>query len=391
MKVRLLVQLVCTLLVGASSGSRTGQLQKACRPGFSQNFYTVIVSRDKLHGQSILKVKFEDCQRSREVGFVSSDPKFSVRPDGTVYAEQEVANLSEPVQFMLTARGLHDPHIWETTVKLALAGHLHPLPLTKISFEEMLSRVWDPQPRVIKFSRRHQRGSSANGLRRQKRDWVIPPINVPENSRGPFPHMLVRIRSDQDKNDGIRYSITGAGADQPPSGIYNIDPISGNMFVTQPLDREEKASFHLRAHAVDMNGNQVENPVDLYIYVIDMNDNRPEFQNQVYNGSVAEGSKPGSSVMQVTATDSDDSTTANGMVRYRILSQIPETPISNMFTINSETGDIVTVAAGLDREVSAPWVFMTLSPCCLLKLLQRSSRFRSCRYRSEIIAFQHDL
>uniref|UniRef100_A0A665VGZ8 Cadherin-4 n=1 Tax=Echeneis naucrates TaxID=173247 RepID=A0A665VGZ8_ECHNA len=222
----------------------------------------------------------------------------------------------------------------------------------QVGIEEMLSRVWESQPRVIKFPRRHQRGSSTNGLRRQKRDWVIPPINVPENSRGPFPHMLVRIRSDQDKDVGIRYSITGAGADQPPSGIYNIDPISGNMFVTQPLDREERASFHLRAHAVDMNGNQVENPIDLYIYVIDMNDNRPEFQNQVYNGSVAEGSKPGSSVMQVTATDSDDSTTANGMVRYRILSQSPHSPIPNMFTINSETGDIVTVAAGLDREVS---------------------------------------
>lgn len=55
----------------------------------------------------------------------------------------------------------------------------------------------------------------------------------------------LQIRSDQDKDVGIRYSITGAGADQPPSGIYNIDPISGNMFVTQPLDREERASFHV--------------------------------------------------------------------------------------------------------------------------------------------------
>lgn len=44
---------------------------------------------------------------------------------------------------------------------------------------------------------------------------------------------------------------------------------------------------------MDMNGNQVENPIDLYIFVIDMNDNRPEFKNQVYNGSVDEGSKPG--------------------------------------------------------------------------------------------------
>ena len=63
-------------------------------------------------------------------------------------------------------------------------------------------------------------------------------------------------------------------------------------------------------------------------------------------------SSTGSSVMQVTAGDADDYTTANGMVRYRILSQTPHNPIPNMFTINSETGDIITVAAGLDREVS---------------------------------------
>ncbi|CAK6958400.1 cadherin-4 isoform X2 [Scomber scombrus] len=37
-------------------GSKAGQpLKPPCRPGFSQNFYTVIVSRDVLHGQSILK------------------------------------------------------------------------------------------------------------------------------------------------------------------------------------------------------------------------------------------------------------------------------------------------------------------------------------------------
>lgn len=97
---------------------------------------TVLLSNanTSFHSVSVSAVKFEDCQRSREVGFVSNDPNFSVRPDGTVYTEQEVANLSEPVQFMVTARGLHDPHIWETTVKLALAGHPHPL--TKVTREE---------------------------------------------------------------------------------------------------------------------------------------------------------------------------------------------------------------------------------------------------------------
>uniref|UniRef100_A0A673XTI0 Cadherin 2, type 1, N-cadherin (neuronal) n=1 Tax=Salmo trutta TaxID=8032 RepID=A0A673XTI0_SALTR len=187
-------------------------------------------------------------------------------------------------------------------------------------------------------------------LRRVKRDWVIPPINVPENSRGQFPEELVRIRSDRDKNRLLRYSVTGPGADQPPTGIFIINPISGQLSVTKPLDREHISNFHLRAHAVDLNGNQIENPIDIVINVIDMNDNRPEFTHTIYNGSVPEGSKPGSFVMTVTSVDKDDPKTANGMLRYKIISQNPESPSSNMFTINNKTGGIITVAAGLDRE-----------------------------------------
>uniref|UniRef100_A0A8C2KNS3 Cadherin-4 n=1 Tax=Cyprinus carpio TaxID=7962 RepID=A0A8C2KNS3_CYPCA len=290
----------------------------------------------------LLVLKFETCQQKEEVSFESSDPKFSIGPDGSLYAEQDVTNLTEPIQFMVTARDSVSKYIWETTVKLALAGH----PNAKQG-----GRNAGPLgiQELITFPRQHQH-SSSNGLRRQKRDWVIPPINVPENSRGPFPQVLVRIQSDQDKEIEIRYSITGAGADQPPNDIYIIDPVTGKMSVTKPLDREERASYHLRAHAVDINGNQMEPPIDLYIYVIDMNDNRPEFKNQVYNGSVAEVSKPGTSVMQVTAFDADDSTTANGLVHYRILSQTPHIPIPNMFTINGATGEISTIASGIDRE-----------------------------------------
>lgn len=60
----------------------------------------------------------------------------------------------------------------------------------------------------------------------------------------------------------------------------------------------------------------------------------------------------GTFVITVTAVDKDDPKTANGMLRYKILSQNPESPTSNMFTINNKTGGIITVAAGLDREVT---------------------------------------
>lgn len=59
----------------------------------------------------------------------------------------------------------------------------------------------------------------------------------------------------------------------------------------------------------------------------------------------------GTFVMTVTSVDKDDPKTSNGMLRYKILSQNPESPTSNMFTINNKTGGIITVAAGLDREV----------------------------------------
>uniref|UniRef100_A0A8C6V1H7 Cadherin 2, type 1, N-cadherin (neuronal) n=1 Tax=Neogobius melanostomus TaxID=47308 RepID=A0A8C6V1H7_9GOBI len=98
---------------------------------------------------------------------------------------------------------------------------------------------------------------------------------------------------------------------------------------------------------VDLNGNQVENPIDIVINVIDQNDNRPEFTHNIFNGSVPEGSKPGTGlflVMTVTSVDKDDPKTANGMLRYKILSQNPQSPSSNMFTINNRTGDIITVA-----------------------------------------------
>ncbi|NWQ91487.1 CADH4 protein, partial [Burhinus bistriatus] len=292
-------------------------------------------------------VKFNNCAGNKGVRYETNSLDFKVRADGTMYAARQVQMPSKPLVLRVTARDPQSPGRREAMVRFLVAEKLQHNGHKPKGRKVVPGELAQQQSDTLLPWRQHQ---SANGLRRQKRDWVIPPINVPENSRGPFPQQLVRIRSDKDKEIHIRYSITGVGADQPPMEVFSIDPVSGRMYVTRPMDREERASYHLRAHAVDMNGNKVENPIDLYIYVIDMNDNRPEFINQVYNGSVDEGSKPGTYVMTVTANDADDSTTANGMVRYRIVTQTPQSPSQNMFTINSETGDIVTVAAGLDRE-----------------------------------------
>nr|1SUH_A Chain A, EPITHELIAL CADHERIN [Mus musculus] len=138
------------------------------------------------------------------------------------------------------------------------------------------------------------------------RDWVIPPISCPENEKGEFPKNLVQIKSNRDKETKVFYSITGQGADKPPVGVFIIERETGWLKVTQPLDREAIAKYILYSHAVSSNGEAVEDPMEIVITVTDQNDNRPEFTQEVFEGSVAEGAVPGTSVMKVSATDADD-------------------------------------------------------------------------------------
>ncbi|KAJ8339957.1 hypothetical protein SKAU_G00345900 [Synaphobranchus kaupii] len=133
---------------------------------------------------------------------------------------------------------------------------------------------------------------SSKGLKRRKRDWVIPPINFPENDRGPFPKVMVQIRSSRDKEVSLGYHITGPGADEPPIKIFIIDKGTGKLSVTQPLDREGIAKYKLFAYVTDESGDggRVEVPKEIIINVIDQNDHNPEFTKDPFLGSVAESS-----------------------------------------------------------------------------------------------------
>ncbi|XP_059680638.1 B-cadherin [Gavia stellata] len=210
----------------------------------------------------------------------------------------------------------------------------------------------DPALRPVRSRRSPQELPGARAApRRRKRDWVIPPIKVPENERGPFPKKLVQIKSNRDRDTKIFYSITGQGADAPPEGVFTIEKESGWMKVTQPLDRERIDKYHLFSHAVSENGKPVEEPMEIIVTVTDQNDNKPQFAQEVFRGSVPEGALPGTSVMQVTATDADDAVeTYNGVIAYSILSQEPREPHPHMFTVNRATGTLSVIASGLDRE-----------------------------------------
>ncbi|KAF6076892.1 cadherin 1 [Phyllostomus discolor] len=336
---RKLPALLPPLLLLLHVSPRPCQEPDPCRPGFGAESYTFTVPRRHLErGRVLGRVSFEGCTGLPRSVYVSDDTRIKVSTDGVLTVKRPLWLHGPEMSFLV--------HAWDSTRR-------------KLSAKVTLKAAADDNRR-----RRHNNHNpdpgvpgelltfpdSHHGLRRQKRDWVIPPISCPENEKGPFPKNLVQIKSNKDKETQVFYSITGQGADTPPVGVFIIERETGWLKVTMPLDREAIPKYILFSHAVSSNGNAIEDPMEIVITVTDQNDNRPEFTQPVFEGSVMEGALPGTSVMQVTATDADDEVnTYNAAIGYSILSQEPSQPYQ-MFTINKDTGVISVLTTGLDRE-----------------------------------------
>ncbi|MGH0125315.1 UNVERIFIED_CONTAM: hypothetical protein FKN15_022904 [Acipenser sinensis] len=197
-----------------------------------------------------------------------------------------------------------------------------------------------------------QKTVGSSGLQRAKRAWVIPPINIPENTKQ-IPKNVVQIKSDTLEPGKVLYKIQGPGVDEDPKGFFEINETTGWVILMNVLDRETHSKFKIKAYALDLSGKPMEDPTELEIHVVDQNDNRPVFVQEEFTGRVHENSKPGTSVMQVEATDADDIETDNAALAYSIIGQesIPPFRINKtMFGIDEVTGIISTRDVGLDRE-----------------------------------------
>ncbi|XP_023183629.1 B-cadherin-like [Xiphophorus maculatus] len=316
--------------------------ESSCVPGFQSKLLILNVTHKHLRRGTILgKVGFTDCSDHTRSLFSSDDNRFLVRTDGLLMVKRQVILHEGNQRFSvhsLTARGQK-----LTLPVMVLYRRIHHRNKEPLDHTEM-SSTNDTKVPILYFPK------SNPGLKRRKRAWSIPPIGFPENFRGPYPHSLAQIRSDEDKVKKIYYRITGPGADQPPVGLFTMDRVTGHLYVTQELDREKQDKYMLQALAKTEGGANAEEPTDIMINVIDQNDNKPVFNQSTYKGEVPEASEKGFDVIQVVATDADEPNNDNSDIRYRIKSQKPEDPSPNMFTINPTTGVIRVNEAELDRE-----------------------------------------
>ncbi|XP_015242390.1 PREDICTED: desmoglein-2-like isoform X1 [Cyprinodon variegatus] len=183
-------------------------------------------------------------------------------------------------------------------------------------------------------------------LRRQKRNWILAPRNLDEGQDYTTYDFVARIRSDKETNKKIFYYLSGPGADQDPVGRFTVNRDTGYIKVHSILDREEIAQYNLTGLARYSDGTLAEKDIALLIKVVDINDCPPVIKAQQI-AQVNEHSKLGTVVMKVIATDDDDSNTENAKIFYRIDERSNR---DGMFTINSQTGEVMIAKTSLDRE-----------------------------------------
>ncbi|CAK1540672.1 unnamed protein product [Leptosia nina] len=168
--------------------------------------------------------------------------------------------------------------------------------------------------------------------------------SVPENSKNGA-HIDTLLADDPDKNRSITYMLEGTNASL---GLVHIDKYSGEVVVSNKIDHEMYPWINLTVKAMDSGEPPRHAVVDLFIQVLDENDNNPVFEVQPFEYRVREDVEPGTVITNIVATDADSN--EYGKITYLL----DRTSTQGKFLINAETGAL-TVSEWLDRETQATY------------------------------------
>ena len=276
---------------------------------FSQSIYEANVTEDQLTGSFVLALAVSDSRTVlRPLGFTiisgNSDGYFSIdNTTGEVFTAREL-DRSQASSVMLLVQ-VTDVGINPTSAEAAVTS-------VTITVED----VNDSPPVFVS----------------------VPYItSIPENSP---PDTLVFTVSSTDADIGtnalVAYTIIG-------DGHFTVHQLSGQISTTiVPIDFEMDKNFSLIIQATDGGRNPQTSTAEVFIQIVDRNDNRPIFVQTVYQFDLVETSTEGTLVSRVSATD-EDTAEENTLIQYELVDDF------NTFVIDNFTG-IIRTSSLLDYE-----------------------------------------
>ncbi|XP_037298244.1 cadherin-related tumor suppressor-like [Manduca sexta] len=157
---------------------------------------------------------------------------------------------------------------------------------------------------------------------------------LPENIK-PMKEILILTASDYDQgtNGSVSYYLPMSIERKYPD-TFVLDPITGQLSTIIELDRERISMYEIQVLAKDQGFPPQSSTATIFLKVLDVNDNNPEFYPQRYIESLNEELAPGSQVLQVNAFDLDEG--ENARIIYKL-----ESGGDGYFDVEPWTGNII--------------------------------------------------
>lgn len=290
-------------------------------PLFEQEQYHTSVFEDTAVGSSVLQVTASDQDEGANAEiryFLDEGTPFQIDPKVGIITIKEVLDYETKKEYSLTIHAVDNgmPSLsgrTEATIKLLDVNDNDPV----VKFRYF--------PTTSKFA------------------------SVDENAQiGTVVALLTVSDSDSGTANGnISVSILG-GNEQRHFEVHTSPvPNLSLIKVASVLDRERISSYNLTVSVSD-NGKPMARSsfASLVIFVNDINDHPPIFQETLYRVDISEDIPKGSYIKGVSATDGDSGQNAN--LRYSLVSG----NALGWFSISENSG-LVTSAALLDREIAS--------------------------------------
>ena len=175
-------------------------------------------------------------------------------------------------------------------------------------------------------------------------------VNVIENITVGTPVLNINATdADVGTAGEITYSISTGNEENR----FSIDTITGQLHVAGSLDYETTPMYNLTVVAIDNGTPPSSSEVEVFVQLLDVNDNRPVFSQSVYRGQLLENLPAGQSIATVVVTDGDS------LPNSLIVLEVVTPNFNDTFTVTS-SGEVQNLVA-LDREVQAEYVITIMA------------------------------
>ncbi|XP_029816069.1 protocadherin beta-16-like [Manacus vitellinus] len=166
--------------------------------------------------------------------------------------------------------------------------------------------------------------------------------SIPEDAPPRTVVALFSVR-DRDSGDNGRTECSIEG-DLP----FSLTPTFDNYYelrTNAALDRESTAQYNITITATDWGRARLSSRENIFVQISDVNDNPPEFTQEIYTMSVTENNSPMLRIGSMNATDADAG--KNARVNYALVRQ--EGKEQPEVSVNAENGDVY-ILRPLDYE-----------------------------------------